>query len=103
MTNTRRGHDTERRCVRELELAGYECIRSAASKKTWDVIAIGPYDVKLIQCKRVKDLKGSHATTTPQPIIDKIRAAVAPNSASCVSKELWLWVDRKGWTVTIVV
>ena len=65
MNRTRRGHDTERRCVRELELAGYECIRSAASKKTWDVIAIGPYDVKLIQCKRVKDLKGNHATTTP--------------------------------------
>ena len=100
MTTVRRGHDIERKCVRELTERGYEAIRSAGSKKTWDVIAVGPYDMKLIQCKRTK--RTVQSAIASKAVVKQMRDAVAPKS-SIVHKELWTWVDRKGWTVTIVV
>lgn len=37
--------------MRLLEAMGYRCTRSAASLGEWDVIAIGPTDVLLVQVK----------------------------------------------------
>jgi len=103
MTRVRRGHDKERQCVRELTARGYEAIRSAGSKKTWDVIAVGPYDVKLIQCKRMKWTKNpTPSALAPKAVMEQMRRAPAPKN-TVVQKELWTWVDRKGWTVTIVL
>ena len=102
MSNVRRGHDTERRCVRELKAKGYDVIRSAASKSVWDLIAIGSYDIKLIQCKRIADVKKNHASVRPKPVIDEMREAPAPKTGP-ITKELWTWVDRKGWTITTVI
>ena len=97
MTNTSRGHDTERRCVLELESMGYMAIRSAASKKMWDVIAISNERVLLIQCKRTKkDIPSLHA---PPKVLAEMQAAPAPNSG-IVFKQLWTWVDRRGWVIT---
>ena len=99
MSNTSRGHDTERKCVLELERMGYVAIRSAASKKMWDVIAICEHDIKLIQCKRTK--RTSPSCIRPPEVLAEMRAASTPNSG-VVIKELWTWVDRTGWVVTTI-
>ena len=99
MSNTRRGHDTERRCAVDLMKSGYDVIRSAASKSIWDLIAIGPFDVLLIQCKRTK--KNIPSCIAPSKVLAEMQAAPAPNSG-IVSKQLWTWVDRHGWTITEV-
>ncbi len=99
MSNVKRGHDTERKCARELKLLGYDVIRSAASKSIWDLIAVGENDVRLIQCKRT--LQNIPSAIAPKSVMQEMRDAPAP-TGGCVRKELWTWVDRKGWTITIV-
>ena len=98
MSNTRRGHDTERRCATELKARGYNVIRSAASKNIWDIIAVGPENVLLIQCKRTKN--GIPSRTAPKKVLAEMRASPSPNSV--VYKQLWCWVDRSGWVITTV-
>ena len=100
MTNTRRGHDTERKCAQELKDLGYDVIRSAASKSIWDIIAIGEHDIKLIQCKRT--LRNIPSLIAPKSVLREMRMAPAPQGGA-VNKELWTWVDRQGWAVTVVV
>jgi Holliday junction resolvase len=51
MNNARKGARAEHKSIRLLEAGGYRCIRSAASKGTFDIVAVGPADVLLIQCK----------------------------------------------------
>lgn len=34
-----------------MEAAGYQCVRSAASKGCWDVVAFSATDTVVIQCK----------------------------------------------------
>ena len=99
MSNVRRGHDVERRCARELKLLGYDVVRSAASKSIWDLIAIGENDIRLIQCKRT--LRNIKSAIAPKAVMFEMHKAPAPIT-KYVRKELWTWVDRKGWTITIV-
>ena len=99
MNTSRQGHDRERQCVREVTEDGYVAIRSAGSKKVWDVIAIGPDDIKLIQVKKTN--KNIQSSIAPKAVIQEMRNAPAPNSG-VVIKELWTWVNRRGWVVTIV-
>ena len=100
MANTsRQGHDRERQCVKELTERGYMAIRSAGSKKMWDVLAVGPNDIKLIQCKKMN--KNIQSCIAPKAVIEEMRNSPAPNSG-VVTKELWTWVNRRGWVVTIV-
>ena len=101
MSNVRRGHNTERKCAQELKLLGYDVVRSAASKSIWDLIAIGPNDIRLIQCKRT--LRNIRSAIAPKSVMQEMREAPAPVGVACVRKELWTWVDRKGWTITIVI
>ena len=100
MANTsRQGHSRERQCVRELTEDGYVAIRSAGSKKVWDVIAVGPHDIKLIQCKKTS--KNIMSCIAPKAVIDEMRNSPSPNGG-VVHKELWTWVNRKGWFITTV-
>jgi len=89
----------ERRCAQELKLLGYDVVRSAASKSIWDLVAIGSNDIRLIQCKRT--LRNIKSATAPKAVILDMHKAPAPDTKQ-VRKELWTWVDRKGWTITIV-
>jgi Holliday junction resolvase len=50
-TAKRKGARNERRSMALLEAVGYRCTRAAASLGAWDVIAIGPTDVVLVQVK----------------------------------------------------
>ena len=51
MNAKRKGTHNEHRSIALLESAGYRCSRSAASLGEWDIIAIGPSDVMLVQVK----------------------------------------------------
>lgn len=52
MKNTKRkGSRNERRTIRLLEGAGYVCTKAGGSLGVWDVIAIGPTDIVLVQVK----------------------------------------------------
>jgi Holliday junction resolvase len=46
-----KGSRTEHKSIALLESQGYKCTRAAASLGVFDIIAIGPTDVQLIQCK----------------------------------------------------
>ncbi len=99
MSNVKRGHDTERKCAQALKKLGYDVVRSAASKSIWDLIAIGEHDIRLIQCKRT--LRTVKSAAAPKAVIKEMREATSPES-DMIKKELWTWVDRKGWTITAV-
>lgn len=49
--SARKGRRNEHRSRAILEAAGYEVMRSAASKGVWDLVAIGERDVVLVQVK----------------------------------------------------
>jgi len=46
-----KGTRNEHRSIQILEAAGYRCTRAAASLGEWDIVAIGPTDIVLVQCK----------------------------------------------------
>ena len=46
-----KGTRNEHRSMRLLELAGYRCTRSGASLGVFDIIAVGPTDIVLLQVK----------------------------------------------------
>mgnify|MGYP003627953788 CR=1 FL=1 len=77
-----KGRRLEHKTIKVLKRVGYDCMRSAASKGTWDVIAIGPVDIRLVQVK---------ANRPPGPIErENMAEAVAPPNAT---KEFWVWKD----------
>ena len=46
-----KGSRAERRAIRILEAAGYTCTKAGGSLGVFDVIAIGPRDIRAIQVK----------------------------------------------------
>ena len=51
MNAKRKGNRNEHRAIRILESAGYSCTRAAASLGAFDIIAVGPAGVRLVQVK----------------------------------------------------
>ena len=97
-TNYRRGTATEYKCVEALEAAGYEAQRSAGSHGAWDVCAVGPCGVRLVQVKRVK--RGGSWRGEYQRAVEQMQGLpVLPG----VSYEVWVWEDRRSWIVQEVV
>ena len=80
-----KGTRAEHRTMRVLEAAGYRCTRAAASLGEWDVIAIGPGDVRLVQVKC--GLK-PWCSPAEREVLELF--AVGPG----VRKELWFWTDH---------
>jgi hypothetical protein len=70
--------------MRILEAAGYVCTRAGGSLGLFDVIAIGPADVRLIQCKA----GGTYLSAIER---EQITALVVPVA---VSREYWRFPDR---------
>ena len=46
-----KGRRLEHKTIRVLEAAGYDCTRAAASKGTWDIVAMNEDNLRLIQVK----------------------------------------------------
>ena len=51
MNTKAKGSRAERKVIAILENAGYHCTKAGASLGLFDVIAIGPHDVRCIQVK----------------------------------------------------
>jgi len=85
MSAKSKGSDAEYRCMRRLEKLGYLCIRSSASHSIYDVIAIGPNDVKCIQVKY-------NTSTLSRAEREAIKAHIVPKN---VSKEYWRYIKQK--------
>jgi Holliday junction resolvase len=79
-----KGARAERRALRILEDAGYCCTKAGGSLGLFDVIAIGPLDVRLVQVKS----GGEYLSGVER---EAIRALAVP--VSC-SRECWRFPDR---------
>jgi Holliday junction resolvase len=84
MNSKAKGTRAERRAIRMLEADGYICLKAGGSLGLFDVVAIGPADVRCIQvkagCARLSRVE---------------RAAIAAVSVpSNVTRESWRFADR---------
>lgn len=87
-----KGSRAERKAMRLLESIGYACTRAAASLGTFDVVAVGPRDVKLVQVK---------SNRWPGSVeMEAIQLFACP---SFVSKEVWRWNDHARKPIVKVV
>lgn len=80
-----KGSRAELRAVRILEAAGYSCTKAGGSLGMFDVIAIGPMDVR---CLQVKAGDGNYCSKVERELMRE--CVVPPN----VSVEIWRFPDR---------
>ena len=92
--NGRRGYDAELKCCSELSSRGMTALRSAASRGPFDVVAFGMDGAISIQVKRTKD-----PSRRRHPKVVKEIAVLGAPVTEANRKQLWCWVDRKGWFV----
>jgi Holliday junction resolvase len=79
-----KGSRAERRAIALLEAAGYICTKAAGSLGLFDVIGVGPQDVRLIQVKS----GGEYLSGVER---EQIRLLTVPAN---VSRECWRFPDR---------
>jgi Holliday junction resolvase len=84
MNTKAKGARAERRAMRLLEALGYTCTRAGASLGLFDVIAIGPNDVRLVQVKA----GGMYCSSVER---EQITLFAVP--ANC-TREIWRFPDR---------
>ena len=95
-----RGRTKEYAAKELLQKEGFDVIRASSSKGIFDLVAIKPYLVRLIQVKSVKTKYSSFAKE-----IKFLKSYQVPNS---VSIELWIWwtpkKDRgkRGWEILVL-
>jgi len=94
-TNYVRGRNTEYKAKKELEAEGYYCSRSSGSHSAIDLWCVSPLNVKVIQLKRTKS-----KYFTYKKDIEQLQKLKVPSNCS---KELWIWLDRKGWIKKVIV
>lgn len=79
-----KGTRAERRAIRILEAAGYACTKAGGSLGIFDVIGIGPVDVRCLQVKA----GGTYCSKIERELMRE--CAVPAN----VSVEIWRFPDR---------
>lgn len=79
-----KGSRAERKAIRILEAAGYCCTKAGGSLGVFDVIALGPKDVRCVQVKA-----GQRPWLSPAER-EAIELVCVPAN---VSKELWKFHD----------
>lgn len=79
-----KGSRAERRAIRLLEAVGYTCVKAAGSLGVFDVVAIGPVDVRCLQVK---------AGTARLSGVEREALASVPVPANC-TREYWRFPDR---------
>jgi Holliday junction resolvase len=79
----RKGSRAELRCIRILEAAGYCCTKAGGSLGVFDVIALGPVNVRAIQVK---------AGTARLSGLEREAIGQVTVPANC-SKEYWRFPD----------
>ena len=83
MNAKRKGTRNEHKTIRDLERSGYSCIRAAGSLGPFDIVAVSPLGVRLIQVKSNRPPSGIE-----KEAIEDFRC-MPPNA----TKEVWLWRD----------
>ena len=73
MKTYRKGADYERAVSRDYTRRGYIVVRAAGSHSPFDLVAVGPTEVVLIQCKRVKKV-----TKPVQDELERFRGLPVP-------------------------
>ena len=92
MTNYAKGVRNERKTIDLLDSCGYTCTRAAGSHGLWDVIAIHPSHVRLIQVK---------SNGWPGAVeMEQMEAFGVP---LFISREVWRWNDREKKPLTRVL
>jgi len=87
-----KGNRSEHKTMRLLESLGYSCTRSSSSIGAFDVLAIGPKDVRLIQFK---------SNRWPGSVeMEAIELFACPSSCT---KEIWRWNDHARQPVVKVI
>lgn len=90
--NYLRGVAKERAAKKELEEQGAIVTRASGSHGVFDLVAFFPDRTLAIQCKRFEEFDKS----TVKETMEGLNAAkVGPG----VTKQLWIWLDRKGWRI----
>jgi Holliday junction resolvase len=84
MNGKAKGSRAERRAMRILEAAGYHCTKAGASLGVFDVLALGPHDIKAIQVK-----SGTKYCSALER--EALHLLAVPAN---VSKEIWRFPDR---------
>jgi Holliday junction resolvase len=84
VSNYAKGRRAEYRVQKLLEAVGFDTIRSAGSKGTWDVVAIGVSAVRLIQVK--SDVRASK---------EEREAMKEYRTPAGVTKEIWTFFRRR--------
>jgi Holliday junction resolvase len=79
-----KGSRRERQARMILELAGYFVVKAGGSLGCWDLVALGPQGVRLIQCK---------SNEKPRPA-ERERLELFPRLPYS-SKEVWVFFDRQ--------
>lgn len=99
MTNYSRGRKTEYDAVADLERAGaIEAQRTAGSHGLFDVVAVFGNGYRFITCKRSKTLSALKSDcAAAREEISKLPAMPG------VSREVWGWLDGKGWEIREVL
>lgn len=93
MATYRRGYLPERKAVKLLEEAGYVVARTAGSHSPFDVVAVNANGIRLIQVKRVKEGGFAAILETAREEIRQVPKVPG------VSREVWIWLNGKGWVV----
>ena len=89
----RRGYLAERKAVAELEKEGFMALRVAGSKGPFDIVALGK-GVRFIQVKRTISGKEESALAEGKREISAVPGEF--------TREVWVWVDRKGFLKEVV-
>ncbi len=84
MNAKRKGTRAEHKAIKAHEAAGYVCTRAGGSLGAFDVIALGPDDVKAIQVKSGQQ----RLSRTEREQITTLQLC------SLVSRECWVYRDR---------
>jgi len=83
-----KGRRYEYKARKLLEQEGFEVVRSAASKGKWDLVAVKPGCVRLIQVKKGKPTESA---------IKKFLPLLA--DIAVVFREVWFYQEGKGFTI----
>lgn len=84
MNTAAKGRRNEHRSIQLLESLGYRCVRAAASKGLFDIVAIGSADIVLLQVKSSEWPRSEE--------LESLRIFEAP--ANC-KKMIHRWRDRQ--------
>ena len=105
MSNYSKGAEKERQLRKQLEEQGYKVVRAAGSKggstnagdHGIDLIAVGKGKMRIIQVKSTKREPKSLDAVINRYKDDILKLKALDINEADTTRELWMWVHRKGW------